>query len=397
MSLRRLPPAASPVSLADLGSALSGTLRPAATREAVESDLASSLGADFVALVSSGRAALVLILNALRALAPQRTGVVIPAYSCFSVPAAVVKANLRVKLCDMDPETLDFDYRHLAALAAEPDTLCVISTHLFGVGADVRRARAIAAPHGVFVVDDAAQAFGTMTPDGPAGMLGDVGLFSFGRGKSVTAVHGGAVVCSSPQIAAQVRAQLDELEEPGNAESLATLLQAIVLLVLVRPSWYWLPASLPFLRLGETIFSTAFPIARMPGAGAGLLRRWRARAAAANATRSKWAAFIADRVPGLTRRRVPCIRLPIICKSAEERDRLMVAGNLAGLGFSVMYPRSLNDVPELSAQLVPEAFPNAERLAQCLLTVPIHPFLSDRDSRQIVNLLQSAALMEARS
>jgi perosamine synthetase len=397
MSFRRLPPAASPVSASDLVNAVRGLFRPIATRAAIEAELETVLGASMVALVSSGRAALVVIFKALRSLEPTRTAVVIPAYACFSVPAAVVKANLRIKLCDIDPVTLDFDERHLQELVAEPDTLCVVAAHLFGARADVLRACRVARPHGVFVVDDAAQAFGTVTADGPAGTLGDVGIYSFGRGKPVTAVHGGAIVCSTAPIVDRVRAQVELLEEPGWSHGVATLIQAMVLMMLLRPSLYWLPASLPFLRLGETVYSTDFSVARMAGASAGLLRRWQARAAEANGLRMKWAESIIERVPGLRRLSAPCIRLPIVCASPQERDRLVSDGNRAGLGFSVMYPSALNAVPELIEKLAPRSFPNAERLAQCLLTVPIHPFVSANDTRQIARLLQSAVLMDSPS
>lgn len=397
MSLRQLPPAAATISLPDIASALVGALRPQATRSAVEAELASSFGVDSMTLVSSGRAALVLILNTLRELRPGRTGVIIPAYSCFSVPAAVVKAGLRVKLCDIDPATLDFDFTHLDALLAESDTLCVVSTHLFGMRADVRRARALAAPRHAFVVDDAAQAFGTMMPDGAAGTFGDVGLFSFGRGKAVTTVHGGAIACGTPEITQRIRAQVEALPEPGVMTNVVTVLQAVVLMLLLRPWLYWLPASLPFLRLGETVFSTSFAVARMPGAAAGLLRRWRVRADQGNAARSKWAALIATGVPGLRCPATPCIRLPIVCASPQERTRLIAAGNRSRLGFTVMYPASINAVPELQDQLTPRPYPNAERMAKCLMTVPVHSYLSDSDSQQIAGLLRSATLMELRS
>lgn len=393
--LRQLPPAAAPISVADVWHGVVGMASADRTRADLERDLAAAMGVDTVVLTSSGRAALVVVLNALKEVAPSRRAVIIPAYACYSVPAAIVRAHLQIKLCDIDPESLDFDYRHLAALAGEPDTLCVIATHLFGVRADVRRAHELARPHGVFVIDDAAQAFGSSTADGPAGTLGDVGIFSFGRGKAVTAVDGGAIVCGSPGLADRIRHTVRQLPEPGFVHNLVTLAQSLVLLMLLRPSLYWLPASLPFLRLGQTIFSTQFPIEKMAGAAAGLLRRWQARLAAANDARWRRAALISGQVPGLRRTAAACLRLPIICASEQERDRLISAGTRAGLGFSVMYPSALNAVPQLRDRLTPRAFPNAERLARCLLTVPVHPFVSANDVRLIAGVLQSAMLMES--
>ena len=64
-------------------------------------------------LVSSGKAALTLILQALKELHPERNEVLIPAFTCYSVPSSIVRAGLKVKLCDISPDTLDFDYNQL--------------------------------------------------------------------------------------------------------------------------------------------------------------------------------------------------------------------------------------------------------------------------------------------
>jgi dTDP-4-amino-4,6-dideoxygalactose transaminase len=66
-------------------------------------------------LLSSGRAALTVLLQALRR-EPGRREVVIPAYTCFSVPSAIARAGLTVRLCDVDPKTLDLDLNALVRL-----------------------------------------------------------------------------------------------------------------------------------------------------------------------------------------------------------------------------------------------------------------------------------------
>jgi dTDP-4-amino-4,6-dideoxygalactose transaminase len=86
-------------------------------------------GTDHVFSVSSGKAALYLILIALMHLR-NRAKVIIPAYTCYSVPSAVLKAGLKIVLCDIRTETMDFDYEALKPLL-DDDTLC-ISRHLPG-------------------------------------------------------------------------------------------------------------------------------------------------------------------------------------------------------------------------------------------------------------------------
>lgn len=122
---------------------------------------------------------------------------VIPAYTCFSVPSAVVKAGLDVALCDLDASTFDFDYRLLEA-AVNEKTLCVIPSHLFGIPSEMDRVNAICREKGVYVVEDAAQAMRGPTK-GKLGTLGDVGFFSLGRGKNITCGSGGIIVTNSIQ------------------------------------------------------------------------------------------------------------------------------------------------------------------------------------------------------
>src|SRR5262249_25886987 len=67
--------------------------------------LVDHLGPHNSVFVSSGRAALTILLKVLRE-GSDRREVVIPAYTCFSVPSAVVRAGLTIRLCDVDPKTL---------------------------------------------------------------------------------------------------------------------------------------------------------------------------------------------------------------------------------------------------------------------------------------------------
>ena len=150
---RTLPPAAAEVTAAALLRAAAGIVFGARYRRRVEAEVKDYFGVRSVFLASSGQAALTLILGALKSLTGRRR-VVIPGYTCFSVPAAVTRAGLQVMVCDIDPATLDFDYGCLAKTITR-DTLCVVPTHLFGVPADVTLVGRLCARAGAFVVEDA--------------------------------------------------------------------------------------------------------------------------------------------------------------------------------------------------------------------------------------------------
>jgi perosamine synthetase len=387
MNLRRLPPTAAPLSLGDLGLGLLGWLKPATAFDQIEREFSRALGVPYVSFFSSGRAGLTVLLQALHTMTGRRT-VVVPAYTCFSVPAAVHKAGLEVQPCDIKADTLDFDYPALEALVARTEPLCVISTHLFGRQADSARARAICQSHGAFLVDDAAQALGIPTRAGYLGTLGDAGLFSFGRGKSVTAGSGGAVVTAVPGIAAAMaRARAAACVNPSAAGALRTLIEAAAMTALIHPRVYWLPASLPFLHLGETQYSPDFPLELMSGAQAGLLRRWKSRLESSNFARIAHTTAIAQRRLPATQ---PFLRLPVLCRSRQERDALYAAGRRAGLGFSLMYPTSIDAIPAVRASIGSASFPVAQDVSERLLTVPVHPLMSGHDCLAIHAMIANA-------
>ena len=111
MKIRRtIPPAAAPAALRDLIYGIAGLFLGRQYQELLEKTLKDYFGVKHVFLVSSGKAAFTLILNALKSLSPEKTQVLIPAYTCFSVPSAIVKAGLDVALCDLSSTSYDFDY-----------------------------------------------------------------------------------------------------------------------------------------------------------------------------------------------------------------------------------------------------------------------------------------------
>src|SRR5262249_11056928 len=103
MRIRRtLPPAAALLGLGDLLHGLAGAIRSGRPAGRLEGELREHFGVRHVFLVSSGTAALALILTSLKRLSSRRE-VVLPAYTCFSVPAAVERAGLAIRLVDVDP------------------------------------------------------------------------------------------------------------------------------------------------------------------------------------------------------------------------------------------------------------------------------------------------------
>jgi len=387
---RSLPPAAAPLGWRDVCHGIAGAFTPRRSLRAREEELRREFGVAHVFPVSSGSAALRLTLTALKSLS-SGTDVVIPAYTCFSVPAAILKAQLRPVLCDITPSTFDFDHG-LLEKALTSRTLCVISHHLFGIPSDIERTRATCRAHGVFVVEDAAQAMGAEQNGHKLGTVGDVGVFSFGRGKNITCGSGGVIVTNSAEIADAIARHYRDVPSPTLWEDVKDFVSLVLMAIFIRPRLYWIPAALPFLHLGETVFPREVPVRRLSGIKAGILRNWQNRLARSNRIRSETADDLRERLlvrtaPG---RSHPYLRLPILASSPKEKDRLCSFSKANGLGLSVAYPTPLNEIPEMRAVVNGQQFPSARKVAANLLTLPTHEWLVEKDMRALTTLCRDS-------
>lgn len=392
MKIRRtVPPAAAPLGWRDIWNGLIGTLtdRHAVLRR--EAELKAYFGVRYVFLVSSGKAALTLILLGLKSLSPRREAVV-PAYTCFSVPSAVCKAGLRVVPCDIDASTLNLSDDQVGEVLTE-DTLCVVAQHLFGIPSDLDRLRDRCGPAGVFLVEDAAQAMGGSCRGRKLGTLGDVGFFSLGRGKPITCGSGGIILTNSSRIAEAIAPYYAQLPTPGVRQGLKELTELALLAIFSRPALYWVPSGIPRLKLGQTIFFEEFPLTRLSRTRAAVLSRWRSRLARSSRERAATAADLTARLgfKGVGADPVPYLRLPLILDSRRQRDRIYSLSRERGLGVALMYPTPVTGIAQLRTGVDGRSFPSATHVAARLLTLPNHHLLSERDKRRICELLRSAA------
>src|SRR5690606_36256244 len=102
------------------------------------------------------------------------------------------------------------------------------------------------------LVEDAAQGGGASMSGRSLGGFADMGILSFGRGKGWTAGGGGALL-AAPSVGDWAITTWNSVRESA-ASALVLTLKNLAQWLLAHPSVYRLPSSLPFLRLGETIF-----------------------------------------------------------------------------------------------------------------------------------------------
>jgi len=366
-------------------------LSPEDSIRALEDSVRQYFKTRHVFLVSSGKAALTMTLMGLKA-GSSRTEVVIPAYTCYSMPAAVISAGLQPILCDINPSTFDFDHDQLAATLND-NTLCVVAHHLFGIPSDIERVKHICHARGVAVIEDAAQAMGVECGGRKLGTFGDVGVFSLGRGKNITCGSGGIVITASDAIAAAMRAQFPHLESPLPAESLKDFATLAFMAIFIRPRLYWIPNAMPFLKLGQTIFPKSVAVKRLSGMQAGLLHDWQQRLTQSNQRRSETAASVSRQISlnlpqGPSH---PYLRLPVLASTPQRRERIHSFAQRRGLGMSVAYPTPINGIPEISHLFAGRRFPSAQTVSERILTIPTHQWISEKDQQAIAACLDPSA------
>jgi dTDP-4-amino-4,6-dideoxygalactose transaminase len=389
--LRYQPPVSSPIDLGALvragGAAVSGGEGAA---ERVGAMLRQRYGAGSVALTSSGTAALVV---ALRAVLPRRGIVALPAYACVDLVAAAIRAEARVRLYDIDPSTLGPDLDSLRR-ALERGADAVVVAHLYGYPADVAGVRTLAEAAGAQVIEDAAQQAGARLGGVPVGSSGPVTVLSFGRGKGTTGGRGGAVFATAgagPVLAASIDAWQ---QGPGAGASPAgwgDLGRAGAQWAFGRPALYGIPASIPALGIGETVYHAAGEPGRLSRAAAALVEAAFRRVDEDRTARAARAAWYVERLTGL-----PSVRLVRPVSGAEPgylRFPILdatpgssVRNAAARLGVVRTYPRPLGS--ELAIASVLEAgepvMPGAREICDRLLTLPTHAAISDADAARVV-------------
>ena len=120
--------------------------------------------------------------------------VIVPNFSFIASATAPLDRRFGVAFVDVDPGTLLLDPVRVEEAVIPGRTRAILPVHLFGQPANMTALKAVAAKHGLKIVEDAAQAHGAAWESGPVGSLGDVAGFSFQSSKNLSSGEGGALV-----------------------------------------------------------------------------------------------------------------------------------------------------------------------------------------------------------
>jgi hypothetical protein len=279
---------------------------------------------------------------------------------------------------DIAPEGWGYFHQDLERHVNQ-NTVAVVAVNLLGVGDDAASLHAFCRSKGIALIQDSAQYLPRIDTD----WLGDYVVLSFGRGKPLNLLHGGAL------FTARQHAEADSTAPhrfPFKSRVLASRFAAAGFNVLTRPVPYRLLTTLPGTGLGAVVYKplkSAFPlpdrVVQRVSAAFELYRR------APTYRRKLWEPVLNDwRQWGIEELRSvhqgpepEPLRLALLAPDRSSRDALVTALERAGLGATRLYGTEL---PQVSG--VPESvraqgpFPNARRLAARIFTLPTHALVS---------------------
>ena len=317
-----------------------------------EESVAAYLGVEHAIGLASGTDALVLALRALDIGAGDE--VVIPAYTFFATAGTVMSVGATPVFVDIDPISYQIDVAQIQNRISSK-TKAIIPVHLYGHPVDMDPILELARAHGLKVIEDNAQAFGSTYRGRKTGSIGDIGCLSFFPTKNLGAYgDGGMVVTNDAALAERIRILRTHgwkkkyySEEIGYNSRLDALQAAI------------LQAKLPYVDLWNDRRRT-------------LARRYTEQLAPLGVTvpvECEWGRHV--------------YHLYII--RSERRAELQAFLKEVGIASEVYYPLP----PHLSKPCRKLSyregnFPHAERASQETLALPMYPELTEEQQQEIV-------------
>jgi perosamine synthetase len=328
----------------------SGMLAQGSRVEAFEEGFAEKSGTRFAVACSSGTTALQLALLA-HGIGEGHEVITTP-FTFIASANSILYTGARPVFVDIDPDTFTIDPEQIER-AITPATRAIMPVHLFGLCSNMDAIQSIASQHGLVVIEDACQSHAAEYKGQKAGSFG-TGAFSFYATKNMTTGEGGMITTNDEAIADRCRI----LRQHG-----------------MRVRYYHDELGYNF-RM--TDIQAAIGLAQLKK-----LEQF-------NATRIRNAFFLDKNLRGVT---LPCVQdgykhvyhQYTIRITNKRRDALVAHLHDKGIGTGVFYPVPVHQQSFYRKELgYAVSLPQAEKAASEVLSLPVHPGLSDSDLHAIV-------------
>lgn len=323
----------------------------------LEEALVRFVGVRHALTVASGTDSLEIALRAL-GIGPGDEVITVP-FTWISTAEVVALVGARPVFVDIAPDTYNIAVEHIEA-AITPRTRALLPVSLFGQMPDFDRINALAARHGLPVIEDAAQSFGATQRGRRSGGVTTIGSTSFFPAKPLGCYgDGGALFTNDEALAERMRAirthgGLERNHHPllGMNGRFDTLQAAVLLAKLPHFEGELSERQRLAARYNEALDGLCVTPAVAPG------------------NTHVYAQYT--------------IRVP-------HRDAVAARLKAAGIPTAVYYPKCLHEQPVFAGLgYRPGDFPVAEQAAREVLSLPLHPFLTEADQDRVVEALKTA-------
>lgn len=286
--------------------------------------------------------------------------VIVPTFSFIATASCVSMCGARPVFADVDPAYFTLDPEATRKLFT-PSTKAVIGVHLFGQPFDVDPLREICSDHDILLIEDAAQAHGSIYKGKNVGSLGAAGCFSFYPTKNMTTGEGGMVTTDDTEYAGKIRRFINH----GQSEK-------------------YLHTSLGY-NYRMTDISGAIGLAQL-----GKLDGF-------NTRRIHNADYYDQHLKKtgilLPVQRKDCthvfhqyvVRVTADC--THSRETMMASLKEKGIGTAVHYPIPIHRQPVYKPVTVNTQCPVAEELAGQVMSLPVHPQVTDEQLHYVCETL----------
>ena len=345
----------------------SGWITSGPNVKALEAKLSEYCGGRPVRVFNSGTCTMEIALR-IAGVGPGHEVITTP-LSWVATSNVILEVGARPVFVDIDPVTRNIDLDRVEA-AITPATRAIIPVDLAGLPVDRDRLYALAKKHGLRVVEDAAQSYGTTWNGKRIGALGDFVSFSFHPNKNVTTIEGGALVLNTEaeaKLAEQYRLQgvvrsgFDgmEVEVVGGKFNLTD--------VAARVGLGQLPRIDEFNGRRRELARAYFELFGRPAARAlGL------QLPVADFTQTNWHMFQVVLPAG---------------PRALKRAEVMAQMQAAGIGTGVHYPAIHLFAVYRRLGWKEGDFPLAEATCRSILTLPLFPTMTRAEAERVVDTL----------
>nr|BFF23491.1 DegT/DnrJ/EryC1/StrS family aminotransferase [Glycomyces mayteni] len=319
---------------------------------AFEEEFTAVSGTAHCVAVNSGTSALQLALMAM-GVGPGDE-VIVPSFSFAASANAVRLVGAEPVFADIESGSFCIDPAHVEALVG-PKTVAIMPVHLYGHPADMTRLVQIAERHGLAILEDACQAHGAAVDGKPVGSFGIGGTFSFYPTKNMHSLEGGMVSTDDAQFARTLRLLRNQGMEQRYANEIvgANMRMTDVAAAIGRVQLRQLDGWTEQRRANAARFDAAIKTVTIPPVAAGARHIYHQYTV---------------RVEG-------------------DRDGALEQLKAAGVGSAVYYPTPIH-------KLIPYAhmdveLPVTDRAAAEVLSIPVHPSLTDDQLDRIVDAVNA--------